>query len=218
VVSQKQGVNAKGLQRTLGLRRYETTWTLLHKLRIAMVRPGRDRLNGSVQVDESYRGGPRSGKQGRGAEGKTLIVIAAEDRDNRIGRIRIRKVKDASGQSLIPAVKESVEPHSEIFTDGWGGYNELPSAGYHHKIIRKTADTGENLLPLAHRVVALLKRWLLGTHQGAVRPSHLDYYLDEFVFRFNRRTSASRGLLFYRLIQQVVTIGPTKAENIRGQR
>jgi transposase-like protein len=217
VVSQKQGINAKGLQRILGLRRYATTWTLLHKLRIAMVCPGRDRLGGSVQADEAYIGGPRPGKQGRGAEGKTLVLIAAEDRDNRIGRIRLRKIKDASGQSLIPAVKESVEPNSEICTDGWGGYNELPSAGYQHKIIRKTAETGENLLPLAHRVVALLKRWLLGTHQGAVRASHLDYYLDEFVFRFNRRTSTSRGLLFYRLIQQAVIIGPVKAKDIRGR-
>lgn len=218
VVSQKQGANAKGLQRVLGLSRYETTWTLLHRLRIAMVRPGRDRLIGPVQVDETYIGGPRSGKRGRGAAGKTLVLVAVEDKGNRMGRIRLHKVKDASGTSLIPAVKESVQPKSEIRTDGWEGYSQLSTSDYKHTIIRETADVGKNLLPLANRVISLLKRWLQGTHQGAVRPSHLTYYLDEFVFRFNRRTSSSRGLLFYRLIQQSVSIGPTKTENIRAAR
>ena len=216
VVSQKQGISALGLQRVLGLNRYETTWTMLHKLRIAMVRPGRDRLVGPVQVDETYIGGPRPGKRGRGASGKTLVMITVEDKGKRPGRIRLHKVKDASGQSLIPAVEESVQYGSEVRTDGWEGYSQLSSSGYKHTIIRKTANIGENLLPLANRVVALLKRWLQGTHQGSPRPSHLDYYLDEFVFRFNRRTSRSRGLLFYRLIQQAVNIDPVKGKNIRG--
>ena len=216
VVSQKHGISALGLQRVLGLNRYETTWTMLHKLRIAMVRPGRDRLVGPVQVDETYIGGPRPGKRGRGAAGKTLVMITVEDKGKRPGRIRLHKVKDASGQSLIPAVKESVQYGSELRTDGWEGYSQLSSSGYKHTIIRKTANIGENLLPLANRVVALLKRWLQGTHQGSPRPSHLDYYLDEFVFRFNRRTSRSRGLLFYRLIQQAVNIDPVKGTNIRG--
>jgi transposase-like protein len=216
VVSQKHGISALGLQRVLGLNRYETTWTMLHKLRIAMVRPGRDRLVGPVQVDETYIGGPRPGKRGRGAAGKTLVMITVEDKGKRPGRIRLHKVKDASGQSLIPAVKESVQYGSEVRTDGWEGYSQLSSSGYKHTIIRKTSNIGENLLPLANRVVALLKRWLQGTHQGSPRPSHLDYYLDEFVFRFNRRTSRSRGLLFYRLIQQAVNIDPVKGTNIRG--
>lgn len=213
-VSQKQGVNAKGLQRVLGLSRYETTWSLLHRLRIAMVRPGRDQLMGPVQVDETYIGGQRPGKRGRGAAGKTLVFIAVEDKDKRMGRIRLHKVRDASGASLIPAVKESIQPKSEIRTDGWEGYSQLSTSGYKHTIIRETADVGKNLLPLANRVTSLLKRWLQGTHQGAVRSSHLAYYLDEFVFRFNRRTSSSRGLLFYRLIQQAVSISPVKAEKI----
>lgn len=216
VVSQKHGISALGLQRVLGLNRYETTWTMLHKLRIAMVRPGRDRLVGPVQVDETYIGGPRPGKRGRGAAGKTLVMITVEDKGKRPGRIRLHKVKDASGQSLIPAVKESVQYGSEVRTDGWEGYSQVSSSGYKHTIIRKTSNIGENLLPLANRVVALLKRWLQGTHQGSPRPSHLDYYLDEFVFRFNRRTSRSRGLLFYRLIQQAVNIDPVKGTNIRG--
>lgn len=218
VVSQKQGISALGLQRILGLNRYETTWILLHKLRVAMVRPGRDRLVGPVQVDETYIGGPRPGKRGRGTANKTLVMVAVEDKGKLAGRIRLHKVKDASGESLIPAVKESVLPKSEVRTDDWNGYSELSSYGYKHTIIRKTTDVGENLLPLANRVVSLLKRWLQGTHQGAPLGSHLDYYLDEFVFRFNRRTSRSRGLLFYRLIQQAVNIAPVEGQAIRGGR
>ncbi len=216
VVSQKQGISALGLQRVLGLKRYETTWTMLHRLRIAMVRPGRDQLVGPVQVDETYIGGPRSGKRGRGAAGKTLVLVAVEAKDKRPGRIRLYKIKDASGAGLMPAVKECVQPKSEVRTDGWEGYTSLASFGYKHTIIRETADVGENLLPLANLVISLLKRWLIGTHQGKPLPSHLDYYLDEFVFRFNRRTSQSRGLLFYRLAQQAVNIEPVKSSQIFG--
>ncbi len=169
-----------------------------------------------LQVDETYIGGPRPGRRGRGAANKTLVVVAVEDKGKRLGRIRLHKVKDASGESLIPTVKESVQPKSAVHTDDWNGYSKLSSSGYKHTIIRKTADVGENLLPLTNRVVSLLKRWLQGTHQGAPRSSHLDYYLDEFVFRFNRRTSKSRGLLFYRLIQQAVNIAPVMAHDIRG--
>lgn len=216
VVSQKNGISALGLQRVLGLTRYETTWNMLHRLRTAMVRPDRDRLVGPVEVDETYVGGSQPGKRGRGAAGKTLVLVAVEVRDNRAGRIRLHKVKDASGASLISAIKESIEFNSEIRTDGWEGYRGLSSAGYSHTIIRETAEVGKNLLPLANRVVALLKRWLIGTHQGKPSASHLSYYLDEFVFRFNRRTSRSRGLLFYRLLEQAVNIGPIKDQNIRG--
>ena len=216
VVSQKQGISALGLQRVLGLKRYETTWTMLHRLRIAMVRPGRDQLIGPAQVDETYIGGPRSGKRGRGAAGKTLVLVAVEAKDKRPGRIRLHKIKDASGASLMPAVKECVRPQSEVRTDGWEGYASLASFGYKHTIIRETADVGENLLPLANLVISLLKRWLIGTHQGKPLPSHLDYYLDEFVFRFNRRSSQSRGLLFYRLAQQAVNIEPVKGSQIFG--
>lgn len=214
VVSQKHGISALGLKRVLGLRSYQTTWLMMHKLRKAMVRPARERLVSPVQVDETYIGGPRSGKRGRGAAGKTLVLVAVEDKDGRPGRIRLHKVKNASGASLIPAVKESVQPKSEIRTDGWEGYSQLSSFDYKHKIIRETSDVGKNLLPLANRVTSLLKRWLIGTHQGAPRPSHMEYYLDEFVFRFNRRTSRSRGLLFYRLLQQAVNTGPLKASEI----
>ena len=188
---------------------------MLHRLRIAMVRPGRDQLIGPVQVDETYIGGPRSGKRGRGAYNKTLVLIAVEVKDKLMGRIRLHKIENASGASLIPAIKKSVQFKSEVRTDGWEGYSQLPASGYQHTVIRETADVGKNLLPLANRVTSLLKRWLQGTHQGAVRSSHLTYYLDEFTFRFNRRTSNSRGLLFYRLIQQAVSLGQAKSEKIR---
>lgn len=218
MTSQKQGVSALGLQRVLGLQRYETAWIWLHKLRAAMVRPGRDRLSGMVEVDETYIGGERPGKRGRGAAGKSLVMIAVEDKGNRSGRIRLCRVLDASAASLTPAVQTGVEPGSEIRTDGWNGYRELTTNGYKHIVARKTADVGENLLPLANRVASLLKRWLDGTHQGAVRPSHLDYYLDEYTFRYNRRTSRSRGKLFYRLVQQAVAVPPVTGQDIRGGR
>jgi transposase-like protein len=216
VVSQKHGVSALGLQRVLGLGSYRTAWTWLHKLRCAMVRPGRDRLSGSVEVDETYIGGEKPGKRGRGAAGKALVIIAVEDKDRGLGRVRLRRVADASASSLSGAVHESVAPGSVVLTDGWRGYAGLRSQGYEHTVVRPNAEVGENLLPLTNRVASLLKRWLQGTHQGAVHPSHLDYYLDEFTFRFNRRTSRSRGKLFYRLVQQAVAIAPVTGEDIRG--
>lgn len=180
VVSQKNGVSALGLQRTLGFQRYETIWIMLHKLRIAMVRPDRKRLSSVVEVDETYVGGKRPGKRGRGASGKSLVLIAVEDKENHFGRIRLQRVLNASGANLIPFVKENVEPGSTVRTDDWSGYTGLTSEGYQHIVVCEFANVGKTLLPLAHRVAALLKRWLLGTHQGAVHSSHLDYYLDEF--------------------------------------
>ncbi len=208
VISQKNGASAKGLQRILGLGSYETAWTWLHKLRRAMVRPGRDRLAGVVEVDETYIGGEKSGKRGRGAEGKALVLITVQIDGKRIGRIRLRRIRDASGASLDQAIQEAVEPGSVVRTDGWGGYNNLDHLGYVREIIRRDADVGDNLLLCCNRVASLLKRWLLGTHQGAVSHEHLDYYLDEYTFRFNRRNSRYRGKLFYRLIQQAVAIDP----------
>jgi len=217
VTSQKIGVSALGLQRVLGLPRYETTWTWLQKLRVAMVRPGRDRLSGIIEVDETYIGGEKAGKRGRGAGGKALVMVAAQENEGHIGRIRLCRVPDASAESLSQAVQDTVEPGSMVRTDGWGGYGQLTSLGYVHAVVRETGEVGENLLPLAHRAASLLKRWLLGTHQGAVRASHLDYYLDEFTFRFNRRTSGSRGKLFYRLVQQAVQVQPVKGNDLRGR-
>jgi transposase-like protein len=216
VVNQKSGVSALGVQRVLGLGSYRTAWRWLHKLRRAMVRPGRDRLSGTVEVDEAYVGGERSGKRGRGAEGKALVWIAAQADGSKIGRIRLARIANASGPVLVEAVSRGVEAGSQVLTDGWSGYGGLAAQGYQHQVVRATAIVGENLLPRAHRVASLLQRWLLGTHQGAVAASHLDYYLSEFTFRFNRRTSRSRGLLFYRLLSQAVAIGPVRCEELVG--
>ena len=216
VTSQKQGMSALGLKRVLGLGSYETAWIWLHKLRHAMVRPGRDRLSGTVEVDEIYIRGVKKGKCGREASGKALVLIAAEQDGRRIGRIRLHRVADAASASLLPAVQMSIEPGSVVRTDGWLGYSPLAAQGYQHSTVRKNGAVGDNLLPLVNRVASLLKRWLTGTHHGAVGISHLDYYLDEYTFRFNRRKSNSRGKLFYRLVQQAVTIDPLQSDEIRG--
>ena len=216
LTSQKYGANALGLKRILGMGCYQTAWTWLHKLRCAMVRPGRDRLSGTVQADEIYIGGSKPGKRGRGAAGKALVVIMVELKEGKTARIRLKRVADASAPSLEGAIKEGVEPGSTVQTDGWGGYGRLLELGYVHELIRQDAALGKNILPKVNRVASLLKRWLLGTYQGGVHFSHLDYYLDEFTFRFNRRTSHSRGKLFYRLVEQAVAIGPIRGHNIRG--
>lgn len=214
ITNQKYGANALGLQRILGLGSYRTSWACLHKLRRAMVRPGRDRLRGVIEVDETFIGGEKSGKRGRGAAGKELVVIAAQKNGRKLGRIRLQNVPDASGSSLENAIQNHIEPGSIVQTDGWQGYNGIEKLGYIHEVIRSEPDVGDNLLPKAHLVASLLKRWLLGTYQGAVRPIHLDYYLDEYTFRFNRRTSRSRGKLFYRLLQQAAEVRPVTIKEI----
>ncbi len=216
VVSQKSGASALGLQRVLGLGSYRTAWSVLHKLRRAMVRPGRDRLQGVVEVDEIFIGGPRPGKRGRGAEGKVLVLVMAQQAGKGVGRIRLTRIADASAKSLESAIIAAIEPGSQVRTDDWKGYSGLNQLGYPRHVARTNAEVGDNLLPLANRVASLLKRWLLGTHQGAVNPMHLDYYLDEYTFRFNRRTSGSRGLLFFRLVQQAVALEPVPIKNIVG--
>ncbi len=218
VVTQKYGTNALGLQRTLGLGSYHTAWEWLHKLRRAMVRPGRERLCGTVEVDETYVGGSKPGKRGRGAQGKALVLIAVEDKGELgFGRIRLGRVEDASGESLLGFIKDNVENGCTVRTDGWSGYNGLESVGYKHVTQEASSQSGEEILPLVHRIASLLKRWLLGTYQGAVGMQHLDYYLDEYTFRFNRRTSGSRGKLFYRLVQQAVAIDPVPAKQLVGR-
>lgn len=216
VTSQKTGVSALGLQRILGLGSYKTAWAWLHKLRRAMVRPGRDCLSGRVEVDETYLGGAEPGVPGRGAKKKALIVVAAQEDGKRIGRIRMRRVADASADSLQGFIAEAIEPGSVVHTDGWNGYVGLQKRGYLHEARPQAGPVGseEHLLPRVHRVVSLLKRWLMGTHQGAISHEHLDYYLDEYTFRFNRRTSRHRGKLFYRLLQQVVGVEPAPFETI----
>ncbi|MGB7591742.1 MAG: IS1595 family transposase [Terriglobia bacterium] len=218
VTNQKSGGSALGLQRILGLGSYQTAWAWLHKLRRAMVRPGRDRLTGRVEVDETYLGGPEKDVYGRQAGNKILIVVAAQEDGKGIGRIRVRSAPDASAESLIPFVEDSIEPGSVVHTDAWLGYEPLERKGYQHQItfLRGHRRSPSELLPRVHRVVSLLKRWLMSTHQGAVSHEHLDYYLDEFTFRFNRRRSKARGLLFYRLLQQAVEVAPVPYHRLIG--
>lgn len=208
VTSQKNGASAKGLQQSLGLGSYQTAWAWLHKLRRAMVRPGRDQLSGLIEVDETYVGGPEK-RPGRGADTKTLVVIAVEKRGRALGRTRMAVVHEPT-RDVCGFIESCVAPGSTVRTDGWQSYRTLKNRGYTHERIlqqRSTEDPSE-LLPGVHRLASLLKRWLLGTHQGAVSRAHLPYYLDEFTFRFNRRKSKSRGKLFFRLVEQALAVDP----------
>jgi transposase-like protein len=216
VTSQKNGASAIGLQRELGLGSYKTAWTWLHKLRRAMVRPGRDRLSGRVEVDETYWGSEEQGVVGRQTDRKTLIVIAAQEDGEGIGRIRMRRIADASAENLMPFIEEAIEPGSIVHTDGWLGYLPLEGRGYRHRVtfLKGRRESASELMPRVHLVASLLKRWLLGTHQGAVSREHLDYYLDEFTFRFNRRNSRSRGKLFLRLAEQAVAVKPAPYKSV----
>ncbi len=222
VASQKNGISAMGLQRVLGLGSYKTAWAMLHKLRLAMVRPGRERLSGSVEVDETYWGAEEAGVSGRETLEKSLIVIAAEAVPGTrlaIGRVRLRRIDNVKRKTLHGFIEEAIEPGSTVITDGLQAYQKL--RGYDHQWhVRRhqSADAASELLPRVHRVASLLKRWLMGTHQGSVSDEHLDAYLNEFTFRFNRRTSKSRGKLFYRLAQQVIQVRPTVFDDIAHKR
>ena len=197
----------------MGFGSYQTAWVWLHKLRRAMVRQGREKLSGVVEVDETYIGGRETGtgKQGRGAVEKSLVVVATECIGKKIGRVRFRIVSDASKENLIPFIEENVEPHSTVITDDWSGYASLSKRkDYFHelRVISGSGKQAHELLPHVHMVDSLVKRWINGTHQGKITPKYLAYYLDEFSFRFNRKLSTHRGKLFYRLMQQAVTTLP----------
>jgi len=214
ITAQKHGANALGLQRVLGLGSYKTAWTWLHKLRRAMVRPGRDRLSGRVELDETYLGAPESGVVGRQTIDKTLILVAAQQDGSGIGRIRMGRIAALTKEAVRVFLAEAVEPGSVLVTDGLPTFGA--PEGYQHVpvVVRRQAATASELLPRVHQVVSLLKRWLMGTLHGGIGSEHLDYYLDEFTFRFNRRTSASRGKLFYRLVQQAVAVPPAPYRTI----
>ncbi|MDQ2733704.1 MAG: IS1595 family transposase [Pseudomonadota bacterium] len=222
LTNQKQGVSALGLQRVLGLGSYKTAWAMLHRFRRAMVRPGRDRLKGHVEVDETYlaisdRQEPISPVGRKSSTDKVLVVIAVEMLEPKgFGRIRLRRIADDSASCVIPFVQEAVEPGAEVRTDGSAAYLSLGKLGYEHRrtVIPLSDVPAHVSMAGVHRVASLIKRWILGTHHGAVEPEHLDAYLDEFVFRFNRRTSASRGMLFYRLLQQAVVTEPVTYEDV----
>ncbi|MGM0578807.1 MAG: IS1595 family transposase [Myxococcota bacterium] len=189
VTTHTPGFSAVQLQRQLGLRRYETAWGMLHKLRRAMIRPERDRIDGRVEVDETYVGGLEQGRRGgrQRDSSKAIVVGAVEVRGQGSGRIRLAVIPDLAADSLVPFVEGSVAPGNVVLTDGWQGYKRLQRRGYDHR--PTTQGHGKNapkILPRIHRVFANLKTWLAGTHHG-VGNKHLPHYIDEFVFRFNRR-------------------------------
>jgi transposase-like protein len=218
ITSQKNGVSALSLQRFLGLGSYETSWLLLHKIRSAMVFSDRNFLTGNVEVDEAFLGGVRTGKRGRGADGKQLIVIAAEfSGRQKIGRIRIQRSPDASAEKLAVFMRKNVAPKSTVHTDGWRGYNGVTSLGYKHLPQKAAQVDPDDLLPRINIVTALLKRWILGTYQGRLDVKHMDSYLEEFVFRFNRRTSKARGLLFQRVVENSFATTPSTYRAVKSR-
>jgi transposase-like protein len=225
---QKLGLSAKNFMRMMGFTSYQTAWTWLHKLRHAMVRKDRPKLSGKVEVDEAYIGGVEHGAVGRG-NSKPIAVVAVERLDKipvpktedlqkpafgksdqqkkaRLGRVRIEIVEDFSQASLLTFVSQNIERGSKVITDGLNGYDELGKAGFDHRpvVIGKETKKASSALPGTHRVISLVKRWILGTHQGAVSPKHLLSYLQEYTFRFNRRLSSDPIKLFHRLLEQAV--------------
>jgi len=216
ITNQKHGANALGLQRVLGLGSYQTAWAMLHRFRQAMIRPGRDRLKGVVEIDETYlaisdKDAEPSTRKKKSNTNKVLVAIAVEMLEPKgFGRIRLMRIADDSAACVVPFVQDSVEPGSMIRTDGSFAYRSLAELGYgHQRTVMLGAEQPAHVSMVGvHRIAALLKRWILGIHHGAVQPAHLDAYLNEFVFRFNRRTSSSRGMLFYRLLQQAMLTNP----------
>ena len=216
LTNQKQGVSALGLQRVLGLGSYETAWAMLHRLRRAMVRPDREALSGRVEIDETYlplgdRQAPDLPTTSKSHTTQLLVGIAVERRGRAgFGRVRLRHLVRDSEAYVLPFVLAAIAPGSEVHSDGSAAYRSLSERGYTHHphVMLGSARKAHQLLPGVHRVASLLQRWILDTHHGAVQPSHLDDYLDEFAFRFNRRSSRSRDLLFFRLLQQAMRTDP----------
>ncbi|HSF66167.1 MAG TPA: IS1595 family transposase [Nitrospiraceae bacterium] len=210
MTGQKRRLSALGLQRLLGFGSYRTAWLWLQKLRRTLVLPDWDRLGGQVEVDEMHMGSLEAGGGRRQLESKALVAIAAQIDGKGIGRIRLRRIPSASPNQLIAFVKHAVEPGSIVITDGWKAYARLKQEGFKHRprLINASGKTTLALLPRVYRVTSLLKRWLLGAHKGTLSREQLDSYLDEFTFRFNRRTSRYRWKLFYDLVAQAVLVEP----------
>lgn len=204
-----------GLQRLLGLGSYQTAWTMLHKLRRAMVRPGRELLSGQVEVDETLVGGHRKGNKSH--YGKNVVMIAAEIKGKGTGRVRLALVDNERMGNVLSFVRKNIEPGSEIISDGAWAYRRVSELGYRHigtPLLGKGREAPSLVLPRVHRIAALLKRWILGTYQGKMSRRQLPHYLAEFAFRFNRRHSPTRGMLFHRLAQQCLGLQPAPYRNL----
>ncbi len=214
VTASKPGLAATTLARVTGMGSYQTAWAMLGRFRQVMVVPDREPLSGVVEVDETFVGGKnKPGKPGRGAAGKVLVAGAVErGRGGRgFGRARLAVIGNAKSPTLQAFLEANVAPGSTVVTDGLLSYTRaVPAAGMVHEPVnvRTSGLHAHELLPGVHRLFSLVKRWLAGTHQGAVDPTHLQEYLDEFVFRFNRRSARARGLLFLRLLERAVAADP----------
>ncbi|MEO7131822.1 MAG: IS1595 family transposase [Dermatophilaceae bacterium] len=217
LTSQKNGMSALGLQRVLGFGSYETAWAWLHKLRRAMVRPERDKLRGIVELDETMLGGVSHGKFG-GASDKAVVMVAVERNGTRkLGRVRLAVAQRPATLEIIDFATSVIEPGSTVHTDGATMFKRLTALGYTHVgTAGYKAEDQASVLPGVHLVASLLKRWMIGTLHYRVEEHQLPYYLDEYTFRFNRRTSKSRGLLFYRLLEQAVETGPHPLHELIG--
>jgi len=216
ITTAKNGMSAKTIEQTLGIS-YVTAWTMLQRFRVAMVNTEREKLSGKVEVDETQVGGVDvGGKRGRGSK-KSLVVIAVEVHGKKgFGRTRMRYIPNASSSSLTNFITDVVQPNSTICTDGWSGYNDLKSLEYKHEItvMSHYTDQAHVSMPGVHRIASLLKRWILGTHQGSFSQEHLQSYLEEYTFRFNRRLSNNRGLVFRRLLEQAVDTSPVTRKDV----
>lgn len=213
--TRKTGISALTLKSLLGLGSYDTAWTWLHKIRSCTIRDEREKLSGEVEVDEVYIGGQHSGKRGRGSENKLAVVIAAEKKGKRLGRIRLQVIENCSGEALMPFIQANIESGSSVVTDGWKGYNKLEEKGYtHHKVYQAKAENKESVLPGVHMVASLIKRVFLGTYHGRLEKKYLQRYLDEYTFRFNRRNTKYVGKRFYRIVQQTVNTMPFSQKSI----
>jgi len=226
--TQKDGISAMSLRDNLGISSYRSAWLLLHKLRVAMVRADREPLSGMIEIDEGYIGGyEEGGKRGRGSENKKIVVIAVQLekiendkphdslRDYRLAKIRAKHIGSASKEELHSFILENVASGSTLYRDDWSGYSGIDELGYKSVIFKvsKTDDENEKL-PHVHLAISLLNRWIMGTYQGRLEEYHLQTYLEEFTFRFNRKTSKHRGLLFYRLVQGAMSTIPHPYENL----
>ena len=211
LTSAKNGVSAKTLHRILGFGSYQTAWAMLHRFRCAISHAGHDMLSGQVEVDETVFGGARHGKRGRGAGGKVLVAVAVELLSPKgFGRCRLQIIPNAETETLKAFIQKHIKPGSTIYTDGLTSYLGATKDEYLHHVTsaKGSGKEANEVLPGVHRVAALVKRWLMGTHQGSFEAEHLQAYLDEYAFRFNRRKSTHRGMLFYRLIEQCVYMHP----------
>jgi transposase-like protein len=207
--TRKSSVNAVSLQELLGLGSYQTAWRWLQKLRTCTIFPGREKLSGDIEADEFYLGGERSGKRGRGADHKCKVAVAIERKGRQLGRLRMQVIESCSGDELIPFATNNIVRGSRITTDGWKGYCGLEESGYvHKKILQTKVDDKDSVLPGVHLIASLVKRVILGTFQGRFDERYLQRLLDEYVFRFNRRTTKSVGKRFWRIMQQAVATAP----------